>query len=147
MHAYEVASTCLADLAVPAPYFVVTPAPSLAPKTVHPARSPAITTAITVNARWHAASLANRVKSHASGNASITNAPNYATKLAIVCVVIARAENSYPAIISALVCAEKNAQRNVESVTKTRSRRFSSGLKKTKMHGSWNLPTVVICLK
>ena len=127
-----------ANLYVPDPFSVATTALSLVPKTVHPARSPAETPANTVNARRNAVNLANPAMSRASGNVSITNAPSYASSLAIVSVVINLAENASLASIYALVFAGKSAPRNAASVTRTKSQRFSSEPKRTRMHDSWS---------
>ena len=132
---------------VPAHYSVVTPALSLVPRTVRHVKNAVATTANTASAGKTVVSLVSPAMSNALGNANIRDAQNCVASLAIVSVVMNYVKSVFLAAIPVLVYAGNDAQRSAESVTRTKSRRFSSEPKTTRTQGSWNWPTVVTCLK
>ena len=132
---------------VPAHYSVATPALSLAPRTVRHVKNDVATTADTASAGKNVVSLVSPAMSDAPGNASIRDAQNCVASLAIVSVVMNRVKSFFLADIPVLVYAGNDAQRSAESVTRTKSRRFSLELKTIRTQGSWNWLTVVTFLK
>lgn len=144
---YEVAFMSHAKKDVAANSSVVTPALNPVPKTAHRAKNPAETPANTATARKNVANLANLAMRNVPGGASIRNVPGCVALLAIGHVVMNLAKRFFLANIPVLVYAGKDARRSAESVTRTKSRRFSSELKTTRTQGLWNWPTVVMCLK
>ena len=133
--------------AVPAPCSVATPVLSLAPETVLHAKHPAATPVDTVSARNNVGSLVSHAMRIAPGNASIRNAQNCVESLATVSAVTSLVRSVCLASILVSVSAGNHAQRSAESVTRTKSRRFSSEPKATRTRSSWNWPTVVTCLR
>ena len=136
-----------ANQVAPAHSSVATPALNPAPRTVRHVKNAVATTADTASAGKNVVSLVSPAMSSAFGNASIRDAPNRAASLAIVSVVINRVKSVFLASIPVLVYVGNDAQRSAESVTRTKSRRFSSEPKMTRMQGSWNWLTVTTFLK
>ena len=136
-----------ANQVVPAHSSVATPALNPAPRTVLHVKNAVATTADTASAGKNVVSLVSPAMSDALGNVSIRDAQNCVGSLAIVSVVMNRVKSFFLADIPVLVYAGNDAQRSAESVTRTKSRRFSSEPKTTRTQGSWNWPTVVTCLK
>ena len=129
------------------PYSVVIPVLSLVPKTVPRAKNAVATPVRTASARKNVASLVSLATRNATGNVSISDAPNYAERNVIVNDVTSRVESVFLAGIPALVFAGKYVQRSVEFAITMRSPRFSLELKTTRTQGLWNWLIVVMCLK
>ena len=136
-----------ANQAVPAPSSVATPVRSLALKTVLHAKNPAVTPVNTASARKNVGSLVSHAMRNAPGSANIRDAQNCVESFATVGAVTSHVRSLFLASILVSVSAGNHARRSAESVTKTKSRRFSSELKTTRTRGSWNWPTVVTCLR
>jgi len=115
-----VESTCHARLNVAALSSVVIAAVNRALKTALHARTNAATTASIASARRNVVSLVIFVTRNASGVASIINARNYAGNCVIVHDVTNHVQSNLRAGILVSVSVGKYAQKNAESVTKTK---------------------------
>ena len=120
-----------ANHVVTAHYSVATPALNPAPRNVRHAKNAVATTADTASAGKYVVCLVSPAMRNVPGNASIRNARKHAVSLAIANVVMSRVKSVFVAVIPVLVYVGNNAQRSAESVTRTKSRRFSSEPKTT----------------